>query len=86
MLLYAIISYYMLLYAIICDYMLLYAIICFEKRSKKVRFVTTEIQGDVSQLPNCRKNHLIPKPGQLHAPVIDRDSRYRVSRYRDWQF
>ena len=40
----------------------------FEEKAKKECFMTTEIQGDVPQLPNCRGNHPIPKPGQLHAP------------------
>ena len=40
----------------------------FRKGSKKVRFMTTEINFKNPQLPNCRKNYLIYKPGKLHAP------------------
>ena len=38
------------------------------ERRKKVRIRTVEIQSNVPELPNCRKNYPLAKLGQLHAP------------------
>jgi len=40
----------------------------FRRGPKKVRFMTTEINFKNPQLPNCRRNYPICKPGKLHAP------------------
>ena len=40
----------------------------FRRGPKRVRFMTTEINFKNPQLPNCRKNYTIYKPGRLHAP------------------